>query len=254
MASQDRFGFEWSKYSKIDPNHEIQLKSWVRPLTPNDFKNKKILDAGCGMGRNSFWCLNWGAKEIVAFDFDERSVAVAKKNLSAFNNASILYKSIYDINWGEEFDLAFSIGVIHHLENPELAIKNLYRALKRGGTLIIWVYSYEGNEWLVRYINPIRKCITSKLPVSIVHSLTYFLSIPLWIFVKIFKGPGSYLKQLADFSFWHIHSIVFDQFIPKVANYWKKDEILSVFKNIRINNFNIHRPHNNCGWTVMVKK
>ena len=73
MGSQDRFGFEWNKYSDLDPNYELQFRRWVNPLGPDDFKDKKVLDAGCGMGRNSYWSLKWGAEKLVAFDSDDFS-------------------------------------------------------------------------------------------------------------------------------------------------------------------------------------
>lgn len=254
MSSQERFGYEWNKYSHLDKNYEVQFKNWVYPLTASDFKEKKILDAGCGMGRNSYWCLKWGAKEVVAFDYDQRSVAASQKNLKEFNKAKILYKNIYELNWENEFDLVLSIGVIHHLEKPAEALKKLVNTLKPEGTLLIWVYSYEGNEWLVKYFNPLRKNITSKLPVSVVHLISYFFSLPLWLFVKIFKGPSNYLKQLSTFKFWHLHSIVFDQLLPKIANYWKKDEVLELFKDLNLKEIQINQPANNCGWTLIGKK
>jgi len=250
MASEDRFGFEWRRYSKICPDYELQFTQWVHPLRPEDFKGKKVLDAGCGIGRNSYWSIKWGAREVVAFDFDQRSVSEAKNNLSQFPNARVEFSSIYDIRWDNEFDLVFSIGVMHHLKKPKVAIVNLAKSLKSQGKLLIWVYSYEGNEWIVRFIDPIRKRITSKLPVGLVHSLSYFFSVPLWVFVKLFNGPTLYLKQLSKFEFWHIHSIVFDQLIPEVVNYWKKDEVLELFKDIDFLKIEAYRPLNNCGWTI----
>ncbi len=254
MASEDRFGFEWNKYSKLDPNYEQQFKAWVHPLTTSDFKDKEVLDAGCGMGRNSFWCLKWGAKKLIAFDFDARSVACAKKNLSQFSSAEVLFENIYEINWQNQFDVVFSIGVIHHLKNPRQAITKLVQATKPGGIILIWVYSYEGNEWIVRYVSPIRKYITSKIPVSATHALAYFFSVPLWIFVKIWRGPTPYLKELAEFKFWHLHSIVFDQLIPEVANYWTKNEAVDLFKGLNLENVQVFRPPTDCGWTVIAKK
>jgi len=254
MASTDRFGFEWDKYSNLDSNYEKQFKNWTHPLGLDDFKDKKVLDAGCGMGRNSYWPLKWGAEEVVAFDYDKRSVEAAKKNLSKFNNAHIVYRSIYDIEWQNKFDIAFSIGVIHHLKDPKKATKKLLDSTKEGGTLLFWLYSYEGYKWLVKYINPIRKNFTSKLPLPLVHFLSYFLSIPLWVFVKIFRGPSDYLKQLSTFKFWHLHSIVFDQLIPEVANYWKKEDVEELFQGLNFKELKIAPPPNNCGWVVIVKK
>lgn len=256
MSSQDRFGFEWHKYAEMDPNYEIQFLRWIKPLAPADFKDKTVLDAGCGMGRNSCWPFLYGAKHVTAFDFDHRSVAAARRNLAQFGGrAEVLFKSIYDISWQNEFDIVFSIGVIHHLENPRLAIQNLVKALKPGGRIVLWVYSHEGNEWIVKLINPVRKRVTSRLPLPVLHFLSYFVSVPLYLLVKIFKGPGAYLKQISAFKFRHIHSIVFDQLLPKIANYWKKDEALSLLKLPELEVVEIIRPDNRQGWIVTgVKK
>lgn len=254
MSSSERFGYEWDTYSFMDENYEKQFKNWTFPLSENDFKNKVILDAGCGMGRNSYWPLKWGAKELVAFDVDERSVKRAKETLKEFKNADVVYKSIYDIDWKDRFDTAFSIGVIHHLKDPKKALQNIVTALKTDGTLLVWVYSYEGNEWIPKYVDPVRKNITSKLPVSIVHFLSYFCSIPLWLFVKIFRGPSGYLKQMSTFDFWHIHSIVFDQLIPDVANYWSKSDVEKLFSGLNLKEIVIKMPPNGSGWIINAKK
>ncbi|KKR75681.1 MAG: hypothetical protein UU20_C0048G0005, partial [Parcubacteria group bacterium GW2011_GWE2_40_8] len=229
MSSEKRFGYEWNKYSFMNSVYEGQFKGWIYPLTSGDFKGKIVLDAGCGMGRNSYWPLNWGAEKVVSFDYDKRSVEAARKVLSKFSNSEVMFKSIYEIDWRNYFDITFSIGVIHHLNNPSLAIDNLVKSLKPGGVFLAWVYSLEGNEWIVRFVNPIRKYLTSKLPLALVHLLSYFCSVPLWIHIKFFNKKNEYLKQLSDFKFWHIHSIVFDQLIPDVANYWSKKEIAELF-------------------------
>ncbi|KKW12489.1 MAG: Methylase involved in ubiquinone/menaquinone biosynthesis [Parcubacteria group bacterium GW2011_GWA2_49_9] len=254
MASTERFGYEWDKYASMDERYEAQFRNWTYPLAEDDFKGKKILDAGCGMGRNSFWPLSWGARVAVAFDFDRRSVARAKETLATFPNARVEYKSIYELSWKDEFDIAFSIGVIHHLKEPELALRNLVTALRSGGTLLVWVYSYEGNEWIVSYVNPIRKHITSKLPLPLVHFLSYFCSVPLFILVKLMRGPSKYLKQLSTFRFRHIHSIVFDQLIPEIANYWSKTEVEALGKGIGLSGFDVYAPPNKLGWILCGKK
>lgn len=251
-GSKDRFGYEWDKYSEIIKDYEEQFLKWVFPIQPKDFKGKRILDAGCGIGRNSYWPLKYGAKEVVSFDYDPRTVNVAKKNLSGFKNSKVSFNSIYDIAYKNEFDLAFSIGVIHHLEFPKLAVEKLTQATKKGGKVLIWVYGYESNEWIVRYINPIRK-ITSKLPVSISHAIAYLFSAPLYVYLKVFNPQHKYLQQIRNFKFWHVHSIVFDQLIPKIANYWKKDEALALFNKDSFEKIEAHRVNNN-SWTIIGTK
>jgi len=252
MGSTERFGYEWNKFNEILPQYEIQFLKWVYPLKKDDFRNKTILDAGCGIGRNSYWPLTYGAKKVVAFDYDERTVDAAKKNLSKFKNALVKYQSIYDLDYKGEFDIAFSIGVMHHLENPHLAINNLVKAVKKNGIVLIWVYGYEGNEWIVRYINPIR-AITSKLPLSITNLISLTMTIPLLIFLNIIPQKHPYLNQLSAFNFRHIHLIVFDQLVPKIANYWKKEEVLKLFEGKGLKGIKIFRVNNN-SWTILGKK
>ncbi len=252
LGSQDRFGYEWNKFNKIIPEYELQFLKWVHPLKKEDFKNKKILDAGCGIGRNSYWPLIYGAKEIYAFDYDKRTVAVAAKNLSKFKNSKIEFNSIYNLNFKNKFNIAFSIGVIHHLENPHLAVQKLADSVKKNGIVLIWVYGYEGNEWIVKYINPIRK-ITSRLPLKIINLITYLFSIPLYTYTKFIPQKSPYLKQLSGFKFWHTHSIIFDQLIPRIANYWKKDEAINLLKNKGLSDINVYRVNEN-SWTVIGKK
>ncbi len=254
MSSQNRFGYEWDKYSWVTEDYEKQFLNWTSPLQPSDWVGKKVLDVGCGMGRNSFWPMKFGAMGVTAFDYDERSVERAKQTLKAYPTAQVFFKSVYDIAWENEFDVAFSIGVIHHLKDPKHAVHNMVRALKPGGKLLVWVYGYEGNEWIVRYVDPIRINITSKLPVALVHFLAYFCSMPLYLFVKIRKGPSAYLKQLSTFSFWHVHSIVFDQLIPDVAHYWKQDEVRALVEGLSLTDVDVSAPPNKSGWILTANK
>src|SRR3989339_1961673 len=228
VTSENRFNFEWSKYKELDPSYEEQFLGWVNPLEPEDFKDQTVLDAGCGMGRNSFWPLKYGAKKVVAFDNAEGTLASARQTLSSYPNVEVLKMSVYDIPWQDEFDIAFSIGVIHHLKDPKLAVSKLAQAVKPGGTVLVWVYGHEGNEWIVRLVSPVRKYFTSKLPPFILDKLTYFVSAPLYFFVKLFSHKNLYLRQLKDFDFRHIHSIAFDQLLPEIANYWKKEEVINL--------------------------
>lgn len=253
MGSVERFGYEWARYSELDPNYEVQFRKWVAPLEPSFFAGKKVLDAGCGMGRNSYWPLKYGAKEVVAFDFDKRTVEAAKRTLREFKNAHVEIADIYSIPYENEFDIAFSIGVIHHLEKPELAIQNLVKAVKSGGTVLIWVYGYEGNEWIVKYLSSIRKVITSKLPSGLLHFLTYFISVPFFAFVKLIPTKNSYLAQLKKFKFKHVHSIIFDQLLPQIANYWTQEEAKSLLLSANLKDVEIHNCNNN-SWTVMGRK
>ncbi|HEY4499715.1 MAG TPA: class I SAM-dependent methyltransferase [Candidatus Paceibacterota bacterium] len=250
MASSERFGYEWDTFSEMTPIYEEQFWKWVSPLTKKDFAGKSVLDAGCGMGRNAYWTAKAGAKEVVAFDLDDRSIAAAKKNLQKFPQTRVEKYSFYEIPFQDQFDIAFSIGVIHHLENPNLALQKMKMAVKPGGKVLIWVYGYEGNEWIVRLVSPVRKLITSRLPIWLLNYLTYFVSVPLWLLVKILPTKNTYLRQLKEFKLWHIHSICFDQLLPRIANYYRKDEARKLLVDVGLQNVEIY-PCNGNSWTVI---
>ncbi len=251
-GSTDRFGYEWNKYGQIVPEYEAQFLKWIFPLSKKDFVNKIVMDAGCGMGRNSFWSLKYGAKKVISFDYDYRTVDAAKKNLLKFDNSKVFFGSIYNVHYENEFDISFSIGVIHHLKKPREAVKALVKATKKGGIVLIWVYGYEGNEWIVKYVNPLRK-ITSRLPSSITHTIGYALSIPLYSYIKLFWPKHPYLRQLSNFRFWHVNSIVFDQLTPRIANYWTKEEASSLFEEQGLKNIRAYRVNKN-SWTIIGEK
>ena len=252
-GSPDRFGFEWTVYNKILPIYEEQFKRWTTLIPKEEWKDKVFLDVGCGTGRNSYWPLLYGAKEAVAIDINEGSLQSARKNLSAFTNAHIQSISAYDIPYKNKFDIVFSIGVIHHLEYPEQALYKLVEATKPGGTVLIWVYGYENNEWIVNYFNPIRKFLFSKLPINITHFLSIIPTTFLYLLIKMGLGKIEYFKLIKQFSFWHLRSIVFDQMLPHIANYWKQEEVHQLMNQAGLKEIKLHQV-NGMSWCAIGKK
>ena len=230
-GSPERFGYEWGLYSSILPEHEEQFRRWLPFYSPEDWVNKRFIDVGCGMGRNSFWPLSYGAAGAVAIDVDERSLTAARNNLSCFNGVRVVRGSAYDLSWRDEFDIAFSIGVIHHLENPNVALAEMVKVIKPGGQVAIWVYGRENNEWLLKWLDPTRKLLFSHLPPALVHFIAGFPTALLWLLLRSGWGRLPYFKLLRQFSFGHLRSIVFDQLLPQTANYWTRSEVEGLMRN-----------------------
>jgi SAM-dependent methyltransferase len=225
IGAADRFGYAWQTYTDLLPAYEEQFRRWTVLLAPEDWKDKDFLDVGCGMGRNSYWPLTYGARSCIAIDVDPRTVSAAADTLRKFSNAQVRQLSVYEIPWCDRFDIAFSIGVIHHLEFPALALERMVAATKPGGKVLIWVYGRENNYWIVRLFDPLRKAIFSRIPVEIVHHLSIYPTASLWLLLRMGIGRIAYFRLLQQLSFQHLRSIVFDQMIPKIAHYWPQDTV-----------------------------
>jgi SAM-dependent methyltransferase len=224
-GSPDRFGYEWDNYAEILPEHEEQFRRWTAPLSPEDWRGKDFLDVGCGMGRNSFWPLKYGAAGGVAVDIDERSLESARRNLEPFSTMQVIRASVYDLPFEDRFDLAFSIGVIHHLEHPKQALEQMARAVKPGGRVMIWVYGSENNHWLVSILNPLRRVCFSRLPIGVTHHLSWYPAALVWLLLRLGLRPIEYFRLIAKFDFAHLRAIVFDQMLPRIAHYWPRETV-----------------------------
>jgi SAM-dependent methyltransferase len=224
-GSPDRFGYEWDVYAEILPEHEEQFRRWTAPLEPQDWQGKDFLDVGCGMGRNSYWPLKYGAAGGVAIDIDERSLESARRNLKPFPRLQVMRASVYDLPFEDRFDLAFSIGVIHHLERPVRALEVMVRAVKPGGRVLIWVYGRENNRWLVSVLDPLRRVLFSRLPIGVTHHLSLFPAMLIWLLVRLGIRPIEYFRLIGKFDFAHLRAIVFDQMLPRIAHYWPRETV-----------------------------
>ena len=254
LGTPERFGYAWNIASKITKINEIQFLKWTKVIKNKDFwSGKKILDAGCGIGRNTYWPMSYGAKSAVSFDMDDRTLNAAKDNLKKYKKASIKKLSIYDIPYKNEFDISFSIGVVHHLEFPEKAIEKLVQATKPGGNVLVWLYGYENMAVYVHVLNPIRKILFSKAPLPIVRFLSYIPTFLLYVYIHLGITKLEYFKLLKKLSFIQIQQIIFDQMLPKTAKYYKKHEALKLLNHKELYEHKIEWV-NQCSWSVMATK
>ena len=242
-GSPDRFGYEWGAYAEIRPEYEEQFRRWTVHLAPRDWTGRSFLDVGCGMGRNSFWPMTYGACEGCAVDIDERSLASARHNLARFPAIEVMRSSAYDLPFADRFDIAFAIGVIHHLEDPVRALQKMARAVKPGGRVLIWVYGRDGNRWLVSMLDPLRRALFSHMPIALVHHLSLYPTALLWLALRLGLQPSEYFRLLARFKFAHLRSIAFDQMLPRIAHYWPRERVAELMteaglEDVRISSVN----------------
>jgi SAM-dependent methyltransferase len=268
----DAFGWEWTRFSRLhggDLDTE-QFLDWIAPLSADDVRGKVVLDAGCGMGRFSAVCHRLGAQDIVGIDIS-RAVDAAYENTHHLSNIHLVQADINNLplrRGGGDFDLVVSIGVLHHLPDPQAGFCALVRHLKAGGTVATWVYGYEHNEWLVRYVNPLRLWITSRLPHPVLYGLSFAIACPLHailklIYAPIVRRPGlvfmrsrlpyKYLVWLSRFGFRHTHHVVFDHLVAPKADYLRREEFAAWFERAGLVDLTL-TPRNENSWRGQGRK
>src|SRR3989338_7881926 len=125
------FGFEWNTFVKMFTAYQENFLNYIAPIQENFFKDKLVLDAGCGVGRHTYWAAKFGAREVIGVDFSD-AVDASYENTKNLPNVHIVQADIYHLPFKKEtFDFAFSIGVLHHLPDPEKGFQSIIPFVKR---------------------------------------------------------------------------------------------------------------------------
>src|SRR3989338_1126199 len=121
---EDKGYFERHKYRNPD---DYVVKAFVTPkikFMQNNgcFRGKgiNILDVGSGNGTFS-WYFREYAEEIVCLDYSEQLLRLNAARMKA-------RADIYQLPFRDgQFDLVFEANVLHHLDNPYSALKEMHR-------------------------------------------------------------------------------------------------------------------------------
>ncbi len=99
-----------------------------------------VLECACGTGMLS-GVIAPKCKELTATDFSPKMLKKAKKNCAGFGNITFAQADITALPFPDNsFDKAVAGNVLHLLDTPLTALKELDRVVKPGGTLIIPTY------------------------------------------------------------------------------------------------------------------
>ena len=117
-----------------------------------NYKNKNVLEIGCGIGTDAIEFIRNGANYI-GIDFSEKSVGISKKRVEVLglkkNNPEFLVdnceypKNLY-IKLKQEsikFDLIYSFGVIHHTKNMKKAFNCIHKIANKNTEIKIMLYA-----------------------------------------------------------------------------------------------------------------
>jgi SAM-dependent methyltransferase len=244
------FGYEWQIFDQqiqnsFATNREL-FRDFLHPADKTYFKDKIVLDAGCGMGRFLKLGAEFGSGMIIGVDMSDAAY-VAYRNTRLLKNAHVVQADIMALPFSLKFDYVFSVGVLHHLEKPQLGFSRLADRLARNGQISVWVYSKENNGWVIRLISPIRTHITSHWPRPVLYYVSRVLGALIYLCLQLVYKPANqhrlgvrlrlhrflpyndYLSYSARLNYPSLVMVIFDHLVPQLSAYISRDELRTWF-------------------------
>lgn len=150
-----------------------------------------VLDVGCGLGYHCQNVQKFNVKEAVGADISAATIDIINEfeTDSKFIKLDICTDDI--LLYENKFDIIFSSDVYEHVHDPDLMLKNLYKLLKKGGTISITFPNWDnhGQNQLTSLHELESKLINSgfkdyKIDIIIDYSILYKLFMKLYSIVQ----------------------------------------------------------------------
>ena len=133
----------------------LLLRTWhikreVRKIRKSLPEHAIILDAGAGFGQYTYYLSKQSSRwKIHAVDIKQEQINDCNdffKKIGKIDSVKFEYADLTKFNKTEEYNLVLSVDVMEHIEEDELVFRNIYKALKPGGTLLISTPSDKGGS------------------------------------------------------------------------------------------------------------
>jgi SAM-dependent methyltransferase len=227
--TRDSFGYEWTVlypahgHTSLEWQAERDIFLEYTRTVPSDFMGKLVLDAGCGNGRYAKLANDWGAR-VVAVDISA-AVEIAGRNLEGRPEVDVVQADLFKLPFRLEiFDLAYSVGVLHHTPNARAAFEAIQPLVKRGGTFSIFVHG-QGNRALYA-VNRRVRAWTSKASYSTTWRFCRVLTAAAKLLEPIpFVGPMLYLMGRQVIFFSPDQPNNFDHYSAGFTSFHRKEEV-----------------------------
>ena len=243
---------EWHEQWSLLKDDELFLfKDWIYPNTLEDFTGKESLECGCGGGQHTGYVAPF-SKHHTALDLNTSDIA--REHNKKFDNITYVEDDIAKMDLKKQFDIVFSIGVVHHTDDPNATAKNMAKHTKSGGRMIVWVYSKEGN-WMVEHlVEPIRKTFLRKMSrksLLTISRITTALMYPpiytIYLLPLTFLPFYEYFQNFRKLSFYRNTLNVFDKLNAPQVDFISHERIKTWFPENEFTNIHIS-PYKGVSW------
>lgn len=257
----ERFGRQWQSFPQSAGyfGSADLLADILDPLIGLDeIAGCRVVEIGSGSGRIVNMLLAAGAGHVTAVEPAREAFEVLQRNTThAGGRVSCLNLPGHLLPPEPPLDLALSIGVLHHIPDPDPVVRAVHAALPVGGRFVIWVYGHEGNEWYLRQAEPLRR-ITVRLPHWALTGCSAGLLLPLWLYMAACRVAPLPLRGYLRNHFGRLSPknqllTIYDQLNPTYAKYYRRDEVTALLERGGFADVRVHHRHG-YSWTAVGTK
>ena len=269
----DSFGDEWAAfdYAQRDTDEALdaQFLAYTSPidLIQFDAKSAVAADFGAGSGR-------WASRLLPHFSLvyalepSDGACKVLHKKFASEPRIRILQETI-GINSipAGSLDLAMSLGVLHHIPDTSMAIKDVASKIKSGGVFLCYLYYKLDNKplfyrGLFCASNSLR-WIISRLPYSVRRVIAQIIATVVYLpMARLSKLLGNRGKDVSNFPLHHYANMPFvmlqndalDRFGTRLEQRFSKRDIIEMVGGAGLDLSTLKFSDIEPFWTFSVKK
>jgi len=269
----DSFGHEWATfdYDSTESNAALdaQFKAYCNPINLAEFNPRTSIagDFGAGSGRwasrltphfSLIYALepSGGASKVLVKKFEDNPKVKILQETVGSNSIPLA-----------SLDLAMSLGVLHHIPNTGLAIKDVSSRVKPGGTFLCYLYYNLENKPIYyrivfKGVNLARRIISS-LPQRVKKTLSSFIAVSIyWPLARLSKLLGKLgvntsnipLHHYANMPFVMLSNDALDRFGTSLEQRFSKSQITEMLRGANFDISTLKFSDVEPFWTFSVKK
>ena len=243
----DGFGHEWAAFNYTETETaealDAQFAAYCAPLDLSQFDPETSVagDFGAGSGRWSSRLAPYFSL-VYALEPSGGAMTVLRKKFMADPKIVVLQETV-GVNSipAASLDLAMSLGVLHHIPDTALAIKDVARSIKPRGVFLCYLYYNLENKpgyyrLIFKGVNLVRRVISSlpqpakRVSATIIAALVYW---PLARLSKVLNKSGRNTSNLplhhyAEMPFVMLANDALDRFGTSLEQRFSKAEIMQM--------------------------
>ncbi len=243
----ESFGEEWSKFAHFSEEDLRVAGDQYFDIITEKMVNKDtvVLDVGCGTARWSRYIAS-KVKFVEGID-PSKAVYSALEMTKDLNNVRITQADTDCLPFEDNsFDFVFSLGVLHHIPDTEMAMMKSVKKLKKDGYFLVYLYyRFDQRSAFFKmffYMSHVIRKVVSLLPTGLKKFVCDIIAIavymPMVVLTKIVKAlaPKSKayteipLSYYADKSFNIIRNDSLDRFGTPLEQRFTKVEIQAMME------------------------